>query len=103
MANIIKMFLLLRVYADNKHFPKNSTVSFNQANDVYVKIYETAQLTMFYVFLIKEQISTFSVSSGSLSLVKYPALSFLCSLCVYRDTWMDQCPKRTPLGYILPK
>jgi hypothetical protein len=27
-----------------------STISFNQANDVYVKIYETAQLTMFYVF-----------------------------------------------------
>jgi hypothetical protein len=25
------------------------TISFNQANDVYVKIYETAQLTMFYV------------------------------------------------------
>jgi hypothetical protein len=31
---------MLRVYADNKHFPKNS----------YVKIYETAQLTMFNVF-----------------------------------------------------
>jgi hypothetical protein len=34
-------------------FPKTlrfSTISFNQANDVYVKIYETAQLTMFYVF-----------------------------------------------------
>jgi hypothetical protein len=44
----------LRVYADNKHFPKNSsfwTISFNQANDVYVKIYDIAQLTMFYVFL----------------------------------------------------
>jgi hypothetical protein len=26
------------------------TISLNQANDVYVKIYETAQLTMFYVF-----------------------------------------------------
>jgi hypothetical protein len=25
-------------------------ISFNQANDVYVKIYETVQLTMFYVF-----------------------------------------------------
>jgi hypothetical protein len=25
-------------------------ISFNQANDLYVKIYETAQLTMFYVF-----------------------------------------------------
>jgi hypothetical protein len=34
-------------------FPKSLrffTISFNQANDVYVKIYETAQLTMFYVF-----------------------------------------------------
>jgi hypothetical protein len=27
-----------------------STISFNQANDVYVKIYETARQTMFYVF-----------------------------------------------------
>jgi hypothetical protein len=26
------------------------TISFNQANDVYVKIYETAQLTMFFYF-----------------------------------------------------
>jgi hypothetical protein len=35
-------------------FPKSLcffTISFNQANDVYVKIYETSQLTMFYVFL----------------------------------------------------
>jgi hypothetical protein len=35
-------------------FPKTFrffTISFNQTNDVYVKIYETAQLTMFYVFL----------------------------------------------------
>jgi hypothetical protein len=35
-------------------FPKTFrffTISFNQANDVYVKIYETGQLTMFYVFL----------------------------------------------------
>jgi hypothetical protein len=43
------MLLPLRVYADNKHFPKNSsfffTISFNHSNDVYVKIYETAQLT----------------------------------------------------------
>jgi hypothetical protein len=34
-------------------FPKTFrffTISFNQAKDVYVKIYETAQLTMFYVF-----------------------------------------------------
>jgi hypothetical protein len=53
MANVIKMILPLRIYADNKHFPKNSSFLqnfFNQANDVYVKIYETAQLTMFYVF-----------------------------------------------------
>jgi hypothetical protein len=27
------------------------TILFNHTNDVYVKIYETAQLTMFYVFL----------------------------------------------------
>jgi hypothetical protein len=34
-------------------FPKTLrflTISFTQVNDVYVKIYETAQLTMFYVF-----------------------------------------------------
>jgi hypothetical protein len=42
----------VRVYKDNKRFPKNSQFhfSFNQENDVYVKIYETAQLTMFHVF-----------------------------------------------------
>jgi hypothetical protein len=58
MANVMKMLLPLLVYADNKHFSKNSrffTISFNQANDVYVKIYETAQLTKFYVFLNKKQ------------------------------------------------
>jgi hypothetical protein len=35
-----------------KIFPKTHrffTISFNQANDVYVKIYETTQLTTFYV------------------------------------------------------
>jgi hypothetical protein len=34
-------------FRDHKHFPKNSlffTISFNQVNDVYVKIYEIAQL-----------------------------------------------------------
>jgi HKD family nuclease len=46
------MLLPLRVYAD-KYFPKNSSFFhnlFKRANNVYVKIYETAQLTMFYVF-----------------------------------------------------
>jgi hypothetical protein len=41
-----------------KIFPKTLgffTILFNQANDIYVKIYETAQLTMFYAFLIKKQ------------------------------------------------
>jgi hypothetical protein len=45
-------------------FPKNLglfTILFNQGNDVYVKIYETAQLTMFYVFKIKKQISTLTL------------------------------------------
>jgi hypothetical protein len=53
MANVIKMLLPLRVYAHNKNFPKTLrfyTISFNHENDVYVKIYETTQLTMFYVF-----------------------------------------------------
>jgi hypothetical protein len=38
-------------------FPKTLrffAISFYQGNDVYVKIYETAQLTMFYVFLNKK-------------------------------------------------
>jgi hypothetical protein len=29
------------------------TISFNQENDVYIKIYETALLTLFYVLKIK--------------------------------------------------
>jgi hypothetical protein len=44
----LKCILAFRVYADS--FPKTLrffTNSFNQANDVYVKIYETAQLNMF--------------------------------------------------------
>jgi hypothetical protein len=55
--------------SNKKHFSKN--VSFSQADDVYVKIYETAQLTMFC--LKQKTISTlqmycvaFSVPSGSL-------------------------------------
>jgi hypothetical protein len=47
-----------------KIFPKTLsffTILFNQANDIYVKIYETAQLTMFYAFLIKKQIFTLSL------------------------------------------
>jgi hypothetical protein len=53
MANAIKMLQRLRVYADNIFFPKtlrSFAISFNQANDVYVNIYETAQLPMFYIF-----------------------------------------------------
>jgi hypothetical protein len=49
----MQMVLLLGVYAIINIFPKTLrflTISFNQANDVYVKIYETGQLTMFYVF-----------------------------------------------------
>jgi hypothetical protein len=38
-----------------------STISFNQANDVYVKIYETARQTMFYVFWKKKQTSTLTL------------------------------------------
>jgi hypothetical protein len=58
MANLIKMLLPLRLYA-GKHFFKTLrffTISFNQANAVYVKMYETAQLTLFYVFLNKTNI-----------------------------------------------
>jgi hypothetical protein len=38
-------------------FPKTLrffTILFNQANDVHVKIYEAAHLTLFYVFLNKK-------------------------------------------------
>jgi hypothetical protein len=41
--------LVLGVYEDPKLIVFFSS-SFNQANDVYDTIYETAQLTMFYVF-----------------------------------------------------
>jgi hypothetical protein len=34
--------------------PRFFTISFNQANDVYVKIYEAAQLTVFDAFKIKK-------------------------------------------------
>jgi hypothetical protein len=40
---------VLGVYEDPKLIVFFSS-SFNQANDVYDTIYETAQLTMFYVF-----------------------------------------------------
>jgi hypothetical protein len=49
MTNVIKMLLPLRVYANI--FPKTLrffTISFNQANDVYVKIYETAKLCLMF-------------------------------------------------------
>jgi hypothetical protein len=32
----------------NDEKPNQTMISFNQTNDVYVKIYETAQLTMFF-------------------------------------------------------
>jgi hypothetical protein len=47
-------------------FPKTVpffTISFNQKNDVYAKIYETAQLTFANVFWV-----AFSIPSASLSL-----------------------------------
>jgi hypothetical protein len=37
------------------------TTLFNHANDVYVKIYETAQVTVFYVFSINKQKSTLTL------------------------------------------
>jgi hypothetical protein len=49
MTNVIKQTINI--------FPKTLpffTILFNQANDVYVKIYETTQLNMFYVFLNKK-------------------------------------------------
>jgi hypothetical protein len=44
----------LRVYADNTDFPKKLFVFHNfiqpSEYDIYVKIHETAQLTIFHVF-----------------------------------------------------
>jgi hypothetical protein len=45
------MLLPLDVYADNKHFPKNSSFFHNfiyKANFVYIKIYETALCFIFF-------------------------------------------------------
>jgi hypothetical protein len=67
-------------------FPKTFrffTILFNQTNDVYVKIYEAAQLLCFMFFKYKTNMYihfkfanvlwvAFSIPSGSLSLVKYP-------------------------------
>jgi hypothetical protein len=76
------MLQTLRVYADNKHFPKNS----------YVKIYETAQLTMFNVFQVKKTnvrinfVNVLSVAllilSGSLS----HEINRKCTICNYLYT-----------------
>jgi hypothetical protein len=65
-------------------FPKTlcfNTISFNQANDVYVKIYETARLTVLCFLKQKIEIRVnfgnvlwvaFSIPSGSLLLVESP-------------------------------
>jgi hypothetical protein len=37
------------------------TISFNQANDVYDKIYEAAQLTVFDAFKIKKKMSALTL------------------------------------------
>jgi hypothetical protein len=53
-------------------FPKTHrffTISFSQADDVYVKIYETAQLC--FMFFANVLWVAFSIPSVSLSLVKY--------------------------------
>jgi hypothetical protein len=55
-VNVIKMLLPLRqtinIFLKILRF---FTTSFNPANDVYVTIYDTAQLTMFYVFKSKNK------------------------------------------------
>jgi hypothetical protein len=59
MTNVIKQTINI--------FPKTLrffTISFNQANDVYVKIYETTQLTMFYVFLNQKTRLTLQMYCG---------------------------------------
>jgi hypothetical protein len=66
------MPLPLCVYADNKHFPKNSV-------DINVKIYETAQLVLWSlnqktninVSVANVLWVAFSIPSGSLSLGVY--------------------------------
>jgi hypothetical protein len=69
--------------------PKNLSffhISFNQANGVYVKIYELALCSMFLNQKTKIHVNfanvlwvAFSSPSGSLSLVKYPAY-FCCAI-----------------------
>jgi hypothetical protein len=68
MANLIKIIKTHRFFT-----------SFNQANAVYVKIYETVQLLYFlnqktniYVNFANVLCVAFSIPSGSLPLVKYP-------------------------------
>jgi hypothetical protein len=57
MANVIKMLLRWRVYADNKRFPKNSWF-FSQFHLTkrmilkYVKIYETPQYAKKQIFTL---------------------------------------------------
>jgi hypothetical protein len=66
MANVIKILLPLHVYADKNIFPKTIrffTISFNQANGVYVKIFATAQLTMFFNKKISVLFTAFSAIS----------------------------------------
>jgi hypothetical protein len=76
--NEIKILLPLRVYPDNEDFPKNSSFFhiffFDQANDVYVEIYETAQGAT-YVLCFSNQKTEIHVSVeqiSTLALNKYP-------------------------------
>jgi hypothetical protein len=72
-------------------FPKTRffTISFNQANDVNVKIYETGQLcfmfeskTNIHVYFGNVLGVAFLIPSGSLSLLKYPVYKNLKN-CLY--------------------
>jgi hypothetical protein len=56
MANVIKMLQPCAFMETINIFPKTLrffTILFNQANDVYVKIYETAQLKSMWTVKIK--------------------------------------------------
>jgi hypothetical protein len=65
MANVIKMLRRCPFMQTINIFQKTLrffTISFHQATDVYVKIYETAKLTVRFMFSkLKKQISTLAL------------------------------------------
>jgi hypothetical protein len=111
MANVIKKLLPLLIYADINIFLKTLrffTISF----DVYVKIYETAQLTFFMFLNQKTNFHfkfanvlwvAFSIPSDSLILVKFSeivrALGILIHLFNVRKMLFHTCAVVRSVAY----